>query len=125
VTLYQVLGVDASVNGAELTRAYHRRLRQLHPDVRPAPVTDHHADPAADPVADLAAVQHAYQVLRDPDRRAHYDAELRAREPGTRVDARRWSGAQVSITVRVHRPRPSAGPLVRVGRVRIDPLPPP
>jgi curved DNA-binding protein CbpA len=117
VNLYELLGVDASAEAAELARAYRRRLRQLHPDVRHSIATD--ADRLERP-ADLAAVQHAYQVLRDPDRRARYDAELRARTADQ--PARRRASTPVPITVRVHR-TPRRAPLMKVGRVRIDPLP--
>jgi curved DNA-binding protein CbpA len=122
VTLYELLGADASADGAELGRAYRRRLRQLHPDIRSATVAEDRLEPAVD----LAAVQHAYQVLRDPARRVRYDAELRARAAGTLDDARRRSvGSRVPIAVRVHHPsRPRGSSLIRVGRVRVDPLPP-
>jgi curved DNA-binding protein CbpA len=113
VNLYELLGVDASADGGELARAYRRRLRELHPDVR-------HPDPGPDrldPPPDLAAVQHAYQVLRDPARRARYDAEL-----GARATHRR-AGTPVPITVRRHGTTRDE-PLIRVGRVRVDPLPP-
>ncbi|WP_147258051.1 DnaJ domain-containing protein [Pseudonocardia hierapolitana] len=76
VNLYQLLGVDASADGTELARAYRRRLRQLHPDVRHPTATD---PDQPDPPPDLAAIQQAYQVLRDPARRA-----LRRRPPGPR-----------------------------------------
>jgi curved DNA-binding protein CbpA len=113
VNLYQLLGVDASADAAELARAYRRRLRQLHPDVRHAAT----ADPdRLDPPPDLAAVQHAYQVLRDPAARARYDAELRARA------GHRPAGNPVPIPVR-RRGAKREEPLIRVGRVRVDPLP--
>jgi curved DNA-binding protein CbpA len=117
VNLYQLLGVDAVADGAELARAYRRRLRQLHPDVRHATA----ADPdRLEPPPDLATVQHAYQVLRDPVRRARYDAELRTR--ATDEPAQRPATTPVPITVRVHR-APPRDPLIRVGRVHVDPLP--
>jgi curved DNA-binding protein CbpA len=112
MNLYQLLGVDAAADGAELARAYRRRLRQLHPDVGHAT-----GDDQLDPATDLAAVQHAYRVLRDPATRARYDAELRAHEARTQV------GRPVPIPVR-RRPASREAPLIRVGRVRVDPLPP-
>ena len=112
MNLYEQLGVGASADGGELARAYRRRLRELHPDVR------HTTGPGPDrldPPPDLSAVQHAYRVLRDPARRARYDAELRARA------AHRPAGTPVPVTVRRHRTRDE--PLIRAGRVRVDPLP--
>lgn len=114
MNLYQLLGVDASADGTELARAYRRRLRQLHPDVRPPTAID---PEQPDPSPDLAAVQQAYQVLRDPARRARYDAELRARTE------RRPTGTPVPVAVRLHRTEREE-PLIRAGRVRVDPLPP-
>lgn len=115
MNLYQLLGVDAAADAVELARGYRRRLRQLHPDVRQAAT----ADPdRLDPPPDLAAVQHAYQVLRDPARRARYDAELRARA------GHRPAGTPVPIPVRRHGPTREE-PLIRAGRVRVDPLPRP
>jgi curved DNA-binding protein CbpA len=114
VNLYQLLGVDPAADGTEVARAYRRRLRQLHPVVRHAAA----ADPERpDPPPDLAAVQQAYQVLRDPAARARYDAELRARAE------RRPAGRPVPVAVRLHRPDREE-PLIRAGRVRVDPLPP-
>jgi DnaJ-class molecular chaperone len=113
MNLYQLLGVDAAVDGAELARAYRRRLRQLHPDLGPTATEDDQLDPGTD----LAAVQNAYRVLRDPATRARYDAELRARE------ARTQAARPIPIPVRRHRATREV-PLIRVGRVRVDPLPP-
>jgi curved DNA-binding protein CbpA len=112
VNLYQLLGVETSADVAELARAYRRRLRQVHPDVQHTA-----AGERLDPSPDLAAVQHAYRVLRDPARRARYDAELRAR--GRRTPA----ATPVRIPVRLHDEKREA-PLIRAGRVRVDPLPP-
>jgi len=117
MTLYQLLGVDASVSGTELGRAYRRRLRQLHPDLGCAVDAD-----LVDAAADLAAVQQAYQVLRDPARRARYDAELEAR--AVRVSECRPTRSRVSIAVRVHPEEPRCGPVFTAGPVRVAPLPP-
>jgi curved DNA-binding protein CbpA len=114
VNLYEQLGVDPSADGTELARAYRRRLRQLHPDVQRPTATG--AEQPESPL-DLAAVQQAYQVLRDPARRARYDAELQGRAE------RRQAGTPVPVAVRLRRTEREE-PLIRVGRVRVDPLPP-
>lgn len=78
--LYEVLGVRPEANAAELSRAYRRRLRQLHPDMRQAGYGRAAGPDAEDRYGlDLARVLHAYQVLRDPQRRASYDVERAAR----------------------------------------------
>jgi molecular chaperone DnaJ len=62
--LYDVLGVPTTASPAEITRAYRRLARCLHPDACPD-------DPAA---ADrFARVTAAYRILADPRQRATYD----------------------------------------------------
>jgi curved DNA-binding protein CbpA len=61
--LYEVLGVDPSVSGDEIARAFRSRAKQLHPDTS--------ADPdAAGKFAELAA---AYGVLANHRTRREYD----------------------------------------------------
>jgi curved DNA-binding protein CbpA len=62
---YAVLGVEHSASARQVTSAYRRLVRSLHPDARPE-------DPAA--AEGLAEVLAAYDTLRDPARRAAYDA---------------------------------------------------
>ena len=64
---YARLGVDLDAAPAELTAAYRRKARVLHPDI---PIT---GDAAA-----FVAVKEAYDVLADPLRRAAYDRSARA-----------------------------------------------
>lgn len=64
--LYARLGVGVSAAPEEITAAYRRKARLLHPDV---PVT---GDSAA-----FVAVKQAYDVLVSPERRAVYDRSAR------------------------------------------------
>jgi DnaJ-domain-containing protein 1 len=109
--LYAVLGVAPSAGAAEIAGAYRRRVREVHPDTRERTVD------TPDVQADLRAVQEAYLVLRDPVRRAEYDAECRAHDP-----ERRPRGVPVPVRVR-RRPAPVREVLLRAGPVRVDPLP--
>lgn len=61
--LYEVLGVDASVSGDEIARAFRSRAKQLHPDASDDP-------DAAGKFAELAA---AYGVLSNHRTRREYD----------------------------------------------------
>jgi curved DNA-binding protein len=60
---YKVLGVDRSANAETVKKAYRKLARQHHPDI----------SKAADASARMQEVNEAYDVLRDPERRAAYD----------------------------------------------------
>ncbi len=65
---YQRLGVAPGAPTKDLRTAFRRRARELHPDLRPAG--------GSDPGLEMAAVNEAWAVLRDPARRARYDLTL-------------------------------------------------
>jgi molecular chaperone DnaJ len=62
--LYEVLGVRSDASDEQLKRAYREKARQFHPDTNPddAGASEHFKE-----------VSLAYEVLRDPERRASYD----------------------------------------------------
>jgi curved DNA-binding protein CbpA len=127
--LYSVLGVPATAGAAELARAYRRRLREIHPDTR-----HRRAGEPDDAPADLQALQEAYLLLRDPTRRARYDAGRRDNRPAAphRDDGTDRSDGPYGLTDATPRVRtaawvyPSAtgsgDAWIRVGPVRIEPL---
>lgn len=66
--LYQTLGVGLDASAEDLSSAYRRLARQHHPDSNPDARS-----------GDFSAVNDAYEVLRDPERRRTYDATRRHR----------------------------------------------
>ena len=68
---YQVMGVGRDASADDIKRAYRKLARKYHPDV----------SKEKDAEAKFKEVGEAYEVLRDPEKRAAYDA-LGARKPG-------------------------------------------
>lgn len=60
---YQTLGLKRDATPEEIKRAYRRMARKYHPDV----------SKETDAEARFKEVQEAYEVLRDPEKRAAYD----------------------------------------------------
>jgi len=73
---YRVLGVSARASQRDIARAYRQAAQGAHPDARPG-------DPAA-AAARFQALTDAYDLLRDPARRAEYDRGHPAAEPSGR-----------------------------------------
>ncbi|KAL6065756.1 Chaperone protein DnaJ [Balamuthia mandrillaris] len=61
---YETLEVSQGASAAEIKKSYYRLARRYHPDRNPD-------DPTAE--AKFKQVSVAYEVLIDPDKRAHYD----------------------------------------------------
>ena len=106
---YALLGIPVEAGPREIITAYRRRVRQLHPD---APGGDEKL---------LRAVVAAYQLLRDPARRAEHD---RHHNQHTQRQAQPSStGTAVPLRNRRHDPpQPLARePDLRAGPVRYHP----
>lgn len=105
VDYYAVLGVHAGASAAEITGAYRRLIRRLHPDTR-SQYGSGDSDAAAD--RQLVLVRTAFDLLSDPVRRAAYD---------------RRRGRHTPVTVTRQRPpTPGGGEApIRAGPVRYRP----
>jgi curved DNA-binding protein len=68
---YKIMGVARDASPEEIKRAYRRLARKYHPDV----------SKEKDAEAKFKELGEAYEVLRDPEKRAAYDA-LGTRRPG-------------------------------------------
>ena len=64
IDYYKILGVDRNIPQDEVKKAYHKRSKQFHPDLHPD-------DPKAK--AKFQALQEAYEVIGDPEKRKKYD----------------------------------------------------
>lgn len=64
---YGLLGVAPDATAENIKAAYRRKAAHFHPD----------RNPAADAAAQFRAVQEAYEVLTDSDRRKAYDETRR------------------------------------------------
>ncbi len=71
--LYAILGVPPTADPAEIKRAYHFLAKAFHPDRFSDPVLKARAEDQ------FKALQEAYEVLSDAERRRAYDEQLRAR----------------------------------------------
>ena len=60
---YQILGVAEDAKPEEIKAAYRKLARKFHPDVSKEDNAEHH----------FKEVGEAYEVLKDPDKRAEYD----------------------------------------------------
>lgn len=62
--LYSVLGVQKTASAGEITKAYRKLAKKLHPDLNPG-----------DTVAEdrFKRISHAYSILKDPEQRGKYD----------------------------------------------------
>jgi tetratricopeptide (TPR) repeat protein len=61
---YQMLGLTPTATAEEIKKRYRELARRYHPDVNPDPNASHQ----------IKAINEAYHVLNDPDRRSVYDA---------------------------------------------------
>lgn len=86
--LYDVLGVSRGASADEIKSAYRVLARKFHPDV----------NKAADAQARFTEIQHAYDVLSEPSKRAAYDQYGEDGAASGAPGGRRSPGAQWSAS---------------------------
>ena len=89
---YTILGIDYTAGFDEIKRAYHRQVRQYHPDLNPGA-------PAAE-VA-IKAINAAAEILCNPKKRAEYDHQLAHNLSSRLPTHNRRNGHDVEYTVTI------------------------
>ena len=79
--LYNLLNVLPDADQVVIEAAYKALIKRHHPDI--------HSGGATVGERTAAELNQAYQTLRDPDRRAAYDADERARQERHRAELAR------------------------------------
>ena len=109
---YRVLGVSAGASQQDIARAYRRAVQRAHPDARP------HDRQAA---ARFQALTEAYDLLRDPGRRAAYDRGHPARSSSGQPPPSRQSAAASRWRGSPFLAGPPPGQPIWAGPVHIEP----
>jgi len=84
---YNILEVSPSATLAEIKRSYHRLARLHHPDLNKQALDSH-----------IKHLNEAYQVLRDPQKRAAYDEQLAAAQRQAALQAQANREAEMTWT---------------------------
>jgi curved DNA-binding protein CbpA len=83
VNLYDILELRPEAKDEEIRRSFRRLALRFHPDASGNPDS-----------ARFRAIQHAYEILSDPRKRAEYDNALKETVP-VRVIRDRWPDTEV------------------------------
>jgi curved DNA-binding protein CbpA len=87
-TFYKTLGVQETATPAEIKTAYRQLAKEYHPDEIPEQFRDRPLGKLAEEA--FRAIDQAYKVLSDPQRRQAYDEQLRTARQPPKPPARAW-----------------------------------
>lgn len=90
-TYYEILGIAPDASEEEIKRAYRSKAVKCHPDKKP---DDEKAEKTF-----LEAAE-AYEVLKDPEKRATYDKEITSKKPPSKYERFR-KGTDLKINIKV------------------------
>jgi curved DNA-binding protein CbpA len=115
---YQALGLGADASTADISHAYRRLARALHPDSQPGDAA------AAD---QFRAISDAYELLSDPARRTDWDRRHPRQASSPQRPPGRSAPAQGSVGPQIWPLSPAAAnpshPALRAGPVHVEPAP--
>jgi DnaJ-class molecular chaperone len=102
---YATLRIRPDASQQEISRAYRALMRSHHPDM------DAGMDAGAAPEGELLRIMQAFNVLRDPERRAAYDQQQAASAPKV-IPVRKVAtrGGTSGHTIRITPVRWESGP---------------
>jgi DnaJ-class molecular chaperone len=93
LTAFQLLGIAPEAPQDAVDTAFRTESRRLHPDRLSAGAS---AEFKAQANAVFKAIGDAYRTLRDPESRAAYESDLRARVDAAAEEARRQAAAEAA-----------------------------
>lgn len=106
MTHYKVLMLAEIADQEIISTVYRKLAQRYHPDVDPSPEAAHR----------MAAINEAYQTLRDPEKRRHYDEWLASRRDRRSSDRLIRQASEVTTGAAGPAVGPPSGSLIDFGR---------
>ena len=102
-TFYKTLGISETATPAEIKTAYRQLAKEYHPDEIPEEFRDRPLGKLAEEA--FRAIDQAYKVLSDPQRRQSYDEQLRTARRPPAPPPPLWQPLRVSQTHPIQKKR--------------------
>jgi DnaJ-class molecular chaperone len=100
---YRLLGISRDAPEREIKKAYYELARKLHPDKAKD------EDERVVNSNKLAAISQAYNTLKDPKKRADYDAQIRGKGPASATPGEQPSSQAAAAAPPVRAATPKSG----------------